>query len=88
MKLIIENDIEFKDLYIPQSGRAVEDYQEDLLNISDVLKHYNIQFCIDLVHDGCYIKIIPQTIEIVDENMLQFFNDLLILGKYGFKYAN
>lgn len=39
MKLIIENDIEFKDLYIPQSGRDVEDYSEDLMNIFDVLKN-------------------------------------------------
>ena len=84
MKIILENDIEFKDSYVPNSARDVDDYQEDLLNISDVLEKYNIQKSMNLINDGCYIKIISQTIEILDENMLEFFNDLLILQKYGF----
>ena len=85
MKIILENDIEFKDSYIPNSARDLLDYQEDLLNIYDVFEKYNIQKSMNLVKEGCYIKIISQTIEILDEKMLEFFNDLLILQKYGFE---
>ena len=84
MKIILENDIAFKDSYIPNTARDVEDYQADLLNIFDVLVKYDILSSMDMVTDGYHITIFSQTIEILDENMLQFFNDLLILQKYGF----
>jgi hypothetical protein len=88
MKIIIENDLEFKDLYIPQSGRDVEDYQEDLLNIFEVLQKWDIHSNMEYAKDGYNIKLFPQTIKIDDKVMLQFFNDLLILEKYGFKNEN
>jgi hypothetical protein len=81
------NDTEFKDLYIPQSGRDDEDYQEDLLNIFDVFLKNMISVHIwDILIVGIISKYFHKLLELMMKIYYNFFNDLLILDKYGFKY--